>query len=71
MGMSMTLMKGRYLSYLLRLWQTTDGDQCVWYVMLESPDGGERRSFKSLDELLAFLVETTGGEKAACERSER
>ena len=50
-----TAMKGRYISYLLRLWETTDGEQHVWHTTLESPAGGERYSFASLAELLAFL----------------
>jgi len=48
-------MKGRYISYLLRLWETTDGEQHVWHTTLESPAGGERYSFASLAELLTFL----------------
>jgi hypothetical protein len=48
-------MKGRYISYLLRLWETTDGEQHIWHTTLESPAGGERYSFASLAELLTFL----------------
>jgi hypothetical protein len=46
----------RYLSYLLRLWQT--GRQPTWRASLESASG-ERVGFASLDSLLAFLQEQT------------
>ncbi len=45
----------RYLSYLLRLWQTSDGEKQIWRASLESPGTGERRGFASLKELVAFL----------------
>ena len=44
-----------YLSYLLRLWETSDGEKEVWRASLESPGTGERRSFASLEDLVAFL----------------
>jgi hypothetical protein len=49
----------RYLSYLLRLWQTSDGDRQVWRVSLESPGTGERRGFAGLEEMLDFLLAQT------------
>jgi len=45
----------RYLSYLLRLWQTSDEGAQVWRASLESPGTGERRGFAGLQDLFAFL----------------
>jgi hypothetical protein len=44
-----------YLSYLLRLWQTSDGGKQVWRASLESPGTGERQGFASLEDLFEFL----------------
>jgi hypothetical protein len=60
--MRQATLKGQYLSYLLRLWETTDGERRVWRATLESPLSGERRSFASLDELFAFLTDATAAE---------
>jgi hypothetical protein len=49
----------RYLSYLLRLWQTNDQGQPVWRASLESPGSRERLGFASLDELFKFLETQT------------
>ena len=45
----------RYLSYLLRLWQTSDGANQVWRASLESPGTGERQGFANLKDLFSFL----------------
>jgi len=45
----------RYLSYLLRLWQTSNGEKQVWRASLESPGTGERQGFASLEALFEFL----------------
>lgn len=45
----------RYLSYLLRLWQTSDGQRLVWRASLESPGSGKRRGFASPKALFDFL----------------
>lgn len=45
----------RYLSYLLRLWQTSDGERQIWRASLESPGAGERQGFASLEDLFKFL----------------
>jgi len=45
----------RYLSYLLRLWQTGDRGKLIWRASLESPGTGERHGFASIGELLSFL----------------
>jgi hypothetical protein len=50
----------RYRSYLLRLWQTSDGRKQVWRASLESPGGGERRGFAGLRDLFGFLEAQTG-----------
>jgi hypothetical protein len=52
----MTREQQRYLSYLLRLWQTSDGEQQIWRASLESPGTGERRGFASLADLFDFLL---------------
>ena len=44
-----------YLSYLLRLWQTSDGERRVWRASLQSPDSEERQGFASLQDLYDFL----------------
>jgi hypothetical protein len=50
----------RYISYLLRLWQTTSGDETAWRASLEDSETGERKGFADLDALLAFLRQQTG-----------
>lgn len=47
--------QGRYLSYLLRLWETSSEDEHIWRASLESPGSGKRLGFASLEELFAFL----------------
>lgn len=50
----------RYVSYLLRLWQSRRGGELVWRASLESPDTGERTGFASLESLFTFLQQQTG-----------
>jgi len=45
----------RYVSYLLRLWQTQSDGQSAWRASLEDPHSGRRRGFAGLAELLAYL----------------
>jgi hypothetical protein len=52
--------KPRYVSYLLRLWQTESEGQLVWRASLESPQTGERTGFRNLDALFAFLRQQSG-----------
>ena len=52
--------KRRYLSYLLRLWQTSDRGKQVWRASLESPGTGERRGFASLEDMFEFLRALAG-----------
>ena len=49
----------RYLSYLLRMWQTSDGKKTVWRASLQSPGTGEQHGFANLEELVAFLIAQT------------
>jgi hypothetical protein len=49
----------RYLSYLLRLWQTSDSGRQVWRASLESPGTGERQGFAGLREMFDFLLAQT------------
>lgn len=44
-----------YVSYLLRMWQTSDGEVCTWRASLEQPGTQERRGFATLEELFDFL----------------
>jgi hypothetical protein len=55
----------RYLSYLLRLWQESAGDQPggatpVWRASLERPQTDQRQGFADLDELFTDSREQTG-----------
>lgn len=56
----MTNKQQRYLSYLLRLWQTSDDGEQIWRASLESPGTGERRGFASIEDLICFLRDRTG-----------
>ena len=55
--------QSRYQSYLLRLWQTSDGKKTIWRASLQSPNSEERQGFASLEELMSFI-------KAQAEQSE-
>jgi len=50
----------RYISYLLRLWQVSEGCKPVWRAMLEDPRSGEQRGFASPEMLFAFLCDQMG-----------
>jgi hypothetical protein len=49
----------QYLSYLLRLWQSQRNGELIWRASLESSQTGQRHLFATLEELCAFLQETT------------
>jgi hypothetical protein len=52
----------RYLAYLLRVWHVTDEDGApAWRASLEDVQTGERQGFRSLELLLAFLLQETAG----------
>jgi hypothetical protein len=48
----------RYHTFLLSLWEEA-GSAPGWRCSLENPHTGERKGFKSLDELTAYLREWT------------
>ncbi len=45
----------RYVSYLLRLWQSNEADGPVWRASLEHTRSGQRFGFANLESLFAFL----------------
>ena len=45
----------RYRAYLLRCWQERGHHRSAWRCSLQDPHTGERRSFASLEAMLAFL----------------
>jgi hypothetical protein len=55
----MTKEQRRYISYLLRLWQTRIGDESIWRASLERADTREQQGFNSLDNLFKFLRKQT------------
>lgn len=59
-----------YVSYLLRLWQTTSRNKGVWRASLENSQTGERQGFANLDTLSAFLRQETGTERGRCDDKE-
>jgi hypothetical protein len=61
----------RYISYLLRLWQTQREGGLVWRASLESPTTGERQGFAGLAELFAFLEQETTPHKEGDQRQGR
>lgn len=62
----------RYVSYLLRLWQTQSDGELVWRASLEDSHTGKRRGFASLADLFAYLEqETAPGDDDKPESSNR
>ena len=57
------------MSYLLRLWQESDGVPELWRASLEMPLDGERLGFASLVDLFVFLENETGASPQGPERS--
>jgi hypothetical protein len=47
--------RSRCFSYLLRVWQTSDGETRTWRASLERPGTEERQGFATLEELFEFL----------------
>lgn len=45
----------RYISYLLRMWETRNGERSIWRASLETPGSGQRLGFASLESLMEFL----------------
>jgi len=44
-----------YLSYLLRLWLSNDGEKNAWRISLESTQTRKRKGFASIEELVVYL----------------
>ncbi|MCJ7551086.1 MAG: hypothetical protein MUQ30_15535 [Anaerolineae bacterium] len=57
----------RYISYLLRLWLESSGDQQLWRASLEKPQGSERLGFAGLVDLFAFLENETRSSSSGLE----
>jgi len=57
--------KQRYMSYLIRLWQTQSSGEWIWRASIENAHTGERRGFARLELLFQFLEKEAGG--TACE----
>jgi hypothetical protein len=49
-----------YLSYLMRLWSTKNGEGHVWRASLEEPLTQEVYCFEDLQSLFAFLLAQIG-----------
>jgi len=60
--------RDRYVSYLLRLWQTTSSNKIVWWASLENSQTGERQGFASLDAISNYLRQQTDAETEPGER---
>ena len=63
--------QGRYLSYLLRLWQQGGGERPLWQASLESPQGGDRLGSASLEDLYGYLEGQTGSSSPGLERLDK
>jgi hypothetical protein len=57
----MSMEDRRYISYLVRFWQTRKMGELVWRASLESPHTGERRGFASTTDLFTFLEQEIRG----------
>ena len=55
---------GRYLAYMLRLWQV-NGQSPVWRASLEDVRTGERYGFGSLESLFRFITERASSKPEA------
>ena len=47
--------KGRYASFLLRIWCETETGESVWRASLEDPVRGRRIGFPNLEALFKYL----------------
>jgi hypothetical protein len=60
--------RGRYLSFLMRLWRVRAAGMPAWRVSLQRPGEAEQQAFAGLDEMVAFLraeTDETCGEDTA------
>ena len=62
----------RYLSYMLRMWRTRDGQgQPVWCASLEEPGSHQTASFGDMCSMFAFLQRQLGlAPPGGCTREE-
>ncbi len=47
--------QAHYISYLLRLWQTSSDGKWMWRSSLEDPLTGKQHGFGDVEELFAFI----------------
>ena len=62
-GIPMKVANHPYYSFLLRLWRVQEKAGWSWRASLEDVEDRELVGFASLDDLLAFLCQITGGEQ--------
>ena len=55
----------RSRSYILRLWCAGEPPAAVWHASLEDPFTKERFGFSSLEQLFAFLMESSERDSSA------
>ena len=55
------------ISYLVRLWQATEGGESVWRVSLRDVEGSEWQGFADLESFFTFLRSQTSEEEFECE----
>ncbi len=56
-----------YHSYMLRIWQTSNGEKSVWSASLQKPGTDERLGFASLEALFCFLRNEAAGTQTSGE----
>jgi hypothetical protein len=59
----------RYVAQLLRLWQAEVNGRLAWRASLQDVATGQRRSFASLEALVAYLRELTAETEEQAEPS--
>jgi len=62
-GRASLVAEERYLSYLLRLWQTQSEGRWVWRASLESAHEHRRLGFADLEALFDYLREQTAANR--------
>jgi hypothetical protein len=51
------------ISYLVRLWQTTENGEPVWRVLVRDVEGSEWQGFADMDSFFTFLRSQTSEEE--------
>ena len=62
--LQVAMREGRYMCYVLRLWQAGSSPGSAWRTSLEDVHSGERLGFRSLGDLCAYLGEQVGNRAA-------